>query len=188
MAFGRLIQEAQNNPGRRAAREREKRGWDPRGMTKRWGVGADESLKRGDEGIGTALGRLTSFDAREGLNEWAGTAWNKTVGNLEDLAGASVGSGRLNTGFYDEDRGDVIGEFSEALAGRSMEAMRMQQDATAQLMGYGQSERDRYFDLLAAERERVEGQKEARRNRRSATIGAAIGAVGSGVGAYFGSR
>ena len=72
--------------------------------------------------------RALAFDPQESLNRYATGAWDTIqhgVGGMDDqlrdLRGSAVGSGRLDTGFFDEDQGAVINRglqsFGSALAG-----------------------------------------------------------------------
>src|SRR5688500_16009957 len=78
-------------------------------------IGYNRDLgRRADAGY---MGFADDFDASKQLDTWARGAYaNVSEGStdqLRDLEGQSVSQGRLDTGFYDEDRGEVIEENME---------------------------------------------------------------------------
>lgn len=127
-----------------------------------------------------------NFDPSSYLNTYAQGAWGSISDALKNqlttLKGQSVGAGRLNTGFYDEDNGAVINQatkqFNDSIAQQSMGALNAKQRAT-----------DTYADLLTGRREELENDyrsAEERKRKNKSGIGGAIGGVlGGTVGSIF---
>ena len=99
-------------------------------------------------------GGLSSFDAGAAVKEYAGGAWNGMQMDLKNLLGeqdaASQRGGRLNSGFWDRDRGRVITDatnrFSQALAQQAVNAAGITADtrkASAQMRLSRASDADR---------------------------------------------
>src|SRR5688572_13081478 len=63
------------------------------------------------------LDKATNFDAGASFKEFADGAYGSFQTNLgkelRNLAGRSVGAGRLDTGFFDEDQGQVITDLGQ---------------------------------------------------------------------------
>lgn len=126
-----------------------------------------------------------NYDASAALNKYAQGAWGSVSAGLdktlESLKGKAVGAGRFDSGFYDQDNGEVIrnvtNDFTNNLAQQSMNA----EAQTQQVRGRGQ-------DLLLARSEQVQNdaRDEAERKRRQRSgIGSAIGGVLGGIGGSF---
>lgn len=85
-------------------------------------------------------GGLGSFDAGAAVKEYATGAWQGAQMDLKDLLGeqeaASQRGGRLNSGFFDRDRGRVITDvgnrFSQALAAQAVQAAGITANAKGQ--------------------------------------------------------
>lgn len=152
----------------------------------------------GSRASGAYLDRATSFDASESLNRYARGAWgsiSEALGHqLRDLKGSSVGAGRFDSGFFDEDTGEVVNratsQFSNAIAQQSMGALAAEQRNTESLGNFGSEARGNAMDLYTSEREIQENayrDNEERKRRRRQGIGSAIGGLlGAGVGAMAG--
>ena len=82
-------------------------------------------------------GGLGGYDAGAAVKEYAGGAWNGIQMDLKNLLGeqeaASQRGGRLNSGFFDRDKGRVITDatnrFSNAVAGQAVNAAGITADA-----------------------------------------------------------
>lgn len=151
----------------------------------------------GNRASNAYLGQAMSFDARKGLNQWATGAASDYNTNLRqtlgDLAGASVGQGRLDTGFYDQDAGNVIRsssrEFANALAAQSMNAQGQQMANTAQLGAFGTNARDTGYDMDYGALDRYDMESTANKQAKAAKPGFGSmlgGALGMGLGSMFG--
>jgi len=141
--------------------------------------------------------RALAFDPQESLNRYATGAWD-TIQNrvggvrdqLRDLGGASVGAGRLDSGFFDEDQGAVINRgmesFGSALAQQSMNATGMEQRNIEGIGATGEARGTRYLDLLAGGMDRAQAEENARRQRQADMWGSIMQAGGQVAGAYAG--
>lgn len=156
--------------------------------TGHWNRAIQGQLDRGQQATEDYLDRARAFDARAGLNEWASGAFSMLSGDLNrtlgDMAGQATGAGRLNTGFFDEDRGQVIQnvmrDFSQALAQQAMAAQGMQLQNDQALGAYGQRMTETGMEGLQARREEQinnERERAARRRARGAAIGGLLGQV-----------
>lgn len=137
-----------------------------------------------------------TFDASKGLNAYAQGAWGSISDALnQDLAterGSAVGAGRLNTGFYDEDRGTIYNratkQLADSVAQQSLNAQGQQIGVEQNYGNYGVGQQQTGLDLLTSRREEVEqaARDEAERKRQQKRgIGSAIGGVIGGVGGFL---
>ena len=85
---------------------------------------------------------------------------------LDSLAGKAAGSGRLNTGFYDLDQGDVVrnvyGDYDRGLQQAALQTTGMQQQNNQNLLNYTADKRNTYLDLLTGNMDRATAQKNAK--------------------------
>lgn len=129
-----------------------------------------------------------AFDPRaafEAYNEGAlGETRNILAEELEALADQSAGTGRLRTGFYDRDRGDVARRVFDTHLDRTRQAalatagMRQQQLAGA--LNYGQQARNRYLEFLAGAYDRMQGEENA-----GGGLFGALGGIAGGIGGFM---
>lgn len=107
---------------------------------------------------------------------------------LRDLTGSAVGAGRLNTGFFDEDRGEVAtrlgGQFQDRLAQGAMQTAGMRQQQLGQMGQMAGQRQNRYLELLTGKMDRDTGNENARRDRRTGLLSAGAGLLGSAAQAY----
>lgn len=174
----------------------------------------DEQIARqsayGERATQDYLGAAENFDASKALNKYATGAWGSistALGNqLDDLSGQAVGAGRFDSGFFDQDKGVVVNralsQFSNDIAGQSMNAAGLQQRNTESLGSFANDRTTMGNDLLTARSEQVQNdaREEAERKRRKkggllSGIGTAIGyglggpvggMVGGAIGSYAG--
>lgn len=151
----------------------------------------------GSAAEGEGYARTSNFDPSAAIAKYATGAWDTVLNDpvsglkrsLSDLRGSAVGAGRLDTGFFDQDTGDVINNatrgFQNSLASTAVTGARMQQENNASLLGYGQNKTNQYLDLLTANREQQtqDAREKAERKRKKkrgigSLIGGAIGAIG----------
>jgi hypothetical protein len=148
-----------------------------------------EQVARGTEA--DYLKRARSYDPSAALRTSTQAAWGdvrEDLGRtLEDFEGQSVGAGRLDTGFYDADRGKIITDVGEDF---SRQAGRMALDAEGLrlrnqegLGQYSQYAGNRYLDLMTGGLDRAEAEAEAKR-RRGGGVGRFLGTVAGGVGGF----
>ena len=156
------------------------------------------ALDTGERATGDYLSRAENFDASKALNTWAqgayGTISTQLTKRLRDLSGQAVGAGRLNTGFYDEDQGQVIRgaqqDFSNALAGEALGAASLQSSSDRALGQFGQQQTEMGLDVAQSRREEMinaQREQQARERQRKRGIGSLIGgALGAGGGFILG--
>jgi hypothetical protein len=130
--------------------------------------------------------RALSFDPTKAVGDTARGAWSSIVGDvgglkdmLRDLKGQSVGSGRLDTGFFDEDQGAVVNRAVENLnaniAQGSLQATSMAQRNIEDIGSYASQSRARYLDLLTGGLNQQIAQQEAAAARKAGLWGDIIG-------------
>lgn len=156
----------------------------------------------GQDATDTYLNRAQNFDASAALNKYAQGAWgsisNALGQTLREQAGAAVGAGRFDSGYFDEDKGTVINratsQFSNDIAQQSMAAASLDQRNTEGIGNFANERTEMGNELLAARSEQVQNdaREAAERKRRSrggllGGIGTAIGyGLGGPVGGYIG--
>lgn len=137
-----------------------------------------------------------AFDPGAAFNTFATGAWSGAQAgfkeNLRDLKGAAAGSGRLDTGFYDDDVGELarstMDDFGRTIAGASLNVAGMQQNQNQFLGGQAMESENRYLDMLSGERDRQDAIEEAKANRKQQGKSALWGAVGGGLGSFLGRK
>lgn len=141
-----------------------------------------------------AVRRLQTFDAQPTLDQTirgaARRARSEFGDALEDLRGASVRTGRLNTGFFDEDAGRLFRRVNENLdstiASASMNALAMQQANDARLLQAGQQQEQQFLDLLSGGLDRETAERNARRQSRGNMLRSLTSLAGAGLGFVLG--
>lgn len=160
-----------------------------------------------DQAGGAAISQMLSFDPTDAIRTYADAQWSGAQEGLKrqlgDLAGSAAGSGRLDTGFYDQDRGEVIrnvmGDYSRGVASTALDATRMRMSNTNQLAGMGMEYAGMSADLASGAMDRRQAEitaaaeeKAAGRARKRGMWGKAAGVVGGAVfgpaGAVIGDR
>jgi len=150
--------------------------------------------------------RARGFNAGQSVNDYAQGAWSNitdSVGGLKDiltkLKGSAVGAGRLDTGFYDEDQGQVVNRAMESLnadiAQQSVAATGLDLRNQEDLGSWAEGKRNTYLDLLSGATDRATADDNARRARRSGfwgaigtAAGAAAGSIVPGLGTVAGAK
>lgn len=148
--------------------------------------------RRADVAEDFYLEQATSFDPREALGEYGEAAYGDFRRNLgrdvERLGGAAVGAGRLDTGFYDVDQGELVSDlasrYQQAISGQAMNAANLQQRNIEGVGRYGQGARNTYLDMLAGQMDRETAERNAKRDMWGNLIGSGLGAAAT----YFGSK
>ena len=100
----------------------------------------------GERVMPDALDRLAKFDARGSLEQFTRGAADqsrmKFRNDLRDLKGGAARNGRLNTGFFDEDAGELALDsernMNNLISQQSVQALGMQQTNDARYLGAGQ--------------------------------------------------
>ena len=145
---------------------------------------------RRDSGRGQAAedsyyGRALAFDPMRSVERYARGAGDiARTGfreELRDLRGDAVGRGRLDTGFFDEDVGDLWKDtqrdLNSRIAMQATEAAGLELRNNEGIGQYGANVQDRYRDMLAVIRARQTAENNVRRSRRPlAWLGRNLGA------------
>jgi hypothetical protein len=143
-----------------------------------------------DQATNAYLDKATNFDAGESFKEFAGGAYGEFQTNLgkelKNLAGRSVGAGRLDTGFFDEDQGEVITslgrDFQNTIAQGALQTAGLNQQNIAGLGNFGNERNDQYLSLLSGQLDREQAEKNAKRARKGALAGGLLKFAGAGIG------
>lgn len=140
----------------------------------------------------TYIDRAKSFDPSKALDDYARGAFGQVSQNisdqLRDLTGRAVGSGRLNTGFFDEDQGEVVNrnlsDFNNQLLSHALDAESMGLQNLQSLGSYAANKQNTYYDLLSGGMDRETAEENARRQREASLFGGLAQLAGT----YIGSR
>lgn len=131
-----------------------------------------------------------SFDPRAAFKEYATGAnedFRRTLGT--ELRGLrdSAAPGRMDTGFYDVDRGeigkDLASRFSADLNRRALDTAGMRQRQIEYTGNYGMSRGQDYQDMLAGTLDRETAERNAKRKFKGDLIGGAMQLGGAALGA-----
>jgi hypothetical protein len=148
-------------------------------------------------GTPQAVTDLAKFDPQASLNTYATGAWDSILNQaggmkdqLRDLAGSSVGAGRVDSGLFDEDRGEVMNRgmesFGSALAQQGMNAASLRASTLNSAAGFQEEEQNRYLELVRAGMDDDTARQNARAAARAGTWGA-IGQIAGTVGTAIAS-
>ena len=143
--------------------------------------------------------RISSFDPSQAINKYAQGTWASMVGGpggfndqLTRLKGNEVAGGRLDTGFYDEDVGQLyrstVNDFSNDLARTAVQGAGMEMQNNQMIGQFGQNQQELGLDLGVARRQELindEREKAERKRRNRRGIAGAIGGVLGGVGGFI---
>jgi hypothetical protein len=119
--------------------------------------------------------------------------------NLEFARGQAVGSGRLETGFFDIDRGRLFEDFNDrvaaAVAANAMQSAGLQQRGIESIGSFGQNLQNRFVNLLGGSLDRGQAEQNAQREGGGLfgkLLGGAAGLVGgpiaSAAGEWVGNK
>lgn len=191
---------------------------DPRWLTERQEGIQGTFGQQGQTATQNYLARALAFDPTEAINTYARGAWAAAQPGIKDTMAEVAGgaaAGRINTGFFDMDRGDVMNRaytnFQNTLNQNAITGAEMSMRNNAQIGQFGQEQQNRYTDLLMSRRQEIENaaREEAERKRRKKGffgnllgqglgmlagsvipgVGTAIGgAIGKRAAGYFGGR
>jgi hypothetical protein len=151
-----------------------------------WGAEKDLRLDQGyDE---QQYRRYNAWDPNQAFKEYAGGAWKAVqsdfADNLESLASKAAGMGRLNTGFYDRDQGELtqrtMQDYQNRIAQGAMQTAGMAQQQRRDLLNYGQQQQNSYIDLLTGQWDR-EGMMDDKRQQSKGSFWKTLGNI-AGVG------
>ena len=171
---------------------------DPRAeeLNNRFLSALNPTQKRADTASDYFLKNAMSFDPTAALETYGKAAYGDFQSglkkNLADLESSAVGAGRLDTGFYDEDQGQLIkdttAQYQRDLAGQAMNAAALQQRNTEAVGSYGTGEQNTYLDMLSGALDRAQAAKNAKNQNLSNLLGAGIQALGTYAGAKWGGK
>jgi len=115
--------------------------------------------------------RSLGFDAQSAAEESArgivGGLRPQLQQNLEFARGQAVGGGRLDTGFFDIDRGRIFEDFNDrvanAVARNALQAQQLNLQNIGQIGTFGESTQNRFVNLLGGSLDRATAEENARR-------------------------
>lgn len=139
--------------------------------------------------------RSLGFDAQAGAEEATrgivGSLSKDLQRNLEFAKGQAVGSGRLQTGFFDVDRGRLFEDFNsrvaDAIARNALQAQSLNLQNIGQIGSFGEATQNRFVNLLGGSLDRATAERNAQRGR-GGLFGKILGGIaGVGVGLATGN-
>ncbi len=141
---------------------------------------------RADRAEDYYLDEAMDFDPREAMEEYGDAAYGKFSRQLgrdiEGLRGEAVGAGRLDTGFYDVDQGELVSDianrYQEAISSRALEASGQNLRRLEGIGSYGRGTRNTYLDMIAGGLDRETAERNAKRRMWSGAIGSGAGVAG----------
>lgn len=116
-----------------------------------------------------------AFDPGQAYKSWATGAFGDfqtgLTKNLRDLGGKAVGAGRFDSGFFDEDQGqlvrDMSSDFSNKLVQGSLTASGQRLSQLGQEGQFAEQQSQDYNELLAGELDRETAKSNAKKQQRS---------------------
>lgn len=139
--------------------------------------------------------RAKSYDPGEAFQRYTTGAISRSnqqlSDRLEELAFDSAGAGRLNTGLFDRDRGDVARRVfqsqNEDFSDRALAVSGMEQEQGQFLAGFGADANNRYLDVLYsnADQARADRQEAAQRKASKGGFLKTLGSIAGGIGGSF---
>lgn len=137
------------------------------------------------------LDEAMGFDPSAAMREYGEAAYGDFRRNLTrdvgELGGRAVGAGRLDTGFYDVDQGELVSDlasrYQEAISSKALEASGLDLRRIEGVGSYGQGARNTYLDLLAGERDREMAERNAKRQMWAGAFGSGMGTAATFYGA-----
>lgn len=159
---------------------------------------------RGKSAQDQYLKEAQGFDPTAAIQKYASAQWDTAINDptqglkrqLTDLKGASVGAGRLDTGFFDADQGDIIKDvtrgYGNSVASTALRGAEMGQQNSQALGSYGERQTGEATDIAGerySELQNNAADKAERRRAKKRGIGSAIGSViGAGIGSFGGPQ
>lgn len=163
---------------------------DPYNPSNAFGGAMLDSGKYAGEDRSSLLSLLSG--GQDALNHYATAAVSAAMpafqqnlqGVRESAQRRGISTGDLGTSY----EGDLASAFqknlTDSIAGQSMNLYGTQLGTTANLYG---NDEGNYLDLISGALDRKQANKNAKQDRQSGLYGSLLGAVGKGVGAYFGA-
>ncbi|MBA3645287.1 MAG: hypothetical protein H0W63_03845 [Gemmatimonadaceae bacterium] len=157
----------------------------------------DQAGASGSQAESEYMSQAANFDPQAAINEYARGAWGESQAGMKDelsnLRGRAAGTGRLATGFYDEDAGQVVQNtmknFGNSMAQTAVQGAQMRQNNTSRLAEYANNKQNMYMDALMSRRQELENNKregDERKRRRRRGIAGALGTVAGGALGFVG--
>ena len=155
---------------------------------------------RGEGAQDQYLATAKAFDPTAAIQKYASAQWDQAVNDpdsgmkrqLSDLGGRSVGAGRLDTGFYDQDQGQVFRDttktFGNQVASTAVTAAQMGQENNQNLGEYGERQSGLGLDVAGSRYDELQQNAKDKAERARAKkrgIGQAIGGVVGGIAGTF---
>jgi hypothetical protein len=159
-----------------------------------------DATGRGTTAQDQYLKTAQNFDPTASIQKYANAQWDTAMNDptqglkrqLSDLGGKSVAAGRLDTGFYDQDQGDIINNvtrgYGNAVASTAVDATRMSQQNNQDLGSYGERQSGVGLDVAGGRYNELQQKAKDDADRARAKkrgIGSAIGGVIGGVGGFL---
>lgn len=152
----------------------------------------------------------TSFNPTQAVRDYSTAAYDATSQNMRDelnkLAGDDVSQGRINTGFYDEDRGQVVNrnlaDYNSKVANAAYSATGYQLANNNSLAANAEDENNTFLSTLRGNQQYMQDQaadaaERARKKKRGiggviggilgGTVGSIIPGLGTATGAEIGA-
>lgn len=167
---------------------------DPRWLTQQQAGMQAQFGQQGNTATENYLARALAFDPTQAINTYAQGAWGAAQSGMKDqladMAGSAAG-GRINTGFFDADRGDVyrrtVSDFGNTMAQTAVQGAQMAMQNNNQMGQFGQEQQNRYTDLLMSRRQEIENAAREEAERKRKKKGMFTSLLGSGLGMLAGS-
>lgn len=188
-----------NDAKKRAAQQAAKQqASDPNSLvntTNRINTAAGKAGENADLAESTYLKQATTFNPTQAVKDYSTAAYDATSQNirqqLAQLAGDDVSQGRINTGFYDEDRGEVmnrnLADYNSKVASAAYNATGYQLQNQEGLARNAEDNTNTFMSTMRGNQQSMQQQAEdkaARARKKKSGIGSLIGA---GLGAAIGS-
>lgn len=155
-----------------------KKGYSDRAMANRFIDAQNRLGEIGPEREDAGYEGLRDFDPSAAFEQYTRGATDSAHSflgeELEKLAGTAAGQGRLNTGFYDKDQGDVVrnvmGDLNNTIAGAALQTTGMDLSRRGKLLDYGTDTSNRYLDLLTGNNDRITARENARKQSKGGGV------------------
>jgi hypothetical protein len=156
------------------------------------GVGA-----RGSQAENEFLAQARSFDPMAAATQASQAQYNLALPQIQRsvaaLRGAQASSGRLRTGYGNQDQDQLLTDnfnnLNQSMIARAMEAAQMQMANTNMLGGYASDARNTYMDATLgrtmSDRDREAAERASKRGMWGSLGGAVLGGLGSWAGGGF---
>lgn len=160
----------------------------PQNTTARINAAASTAGQNANTAESTYLQQATQFNPTQAVKDYSTAAYDATSQNIRDqlntLAGDDVNQGRINTGFYDEDRGQVVNrnlaDYNSKVANAAYSATGYQLANQQGLASNAENQENTYMSTLRGNQQYQEEQAADaadRARKKKSGIGSLIGGV-----------